>query len=113
MGKINSKQKGKRGERELAHYLQDKGLTARRTQQFSGNKDGTSDVLCEELKDFHLEVKRVEKLNIYDAMDQAIHDAQLENTTPLVVHRRNRDYWKVTMKLDDFLDLLKKANLLS
>lgn len=104
---INSKNKGKVGERELVNYLKSKGYTARRTQQFSGNKDGTSDVLCDELKDFHIEVKRVEKLNIYDAMEQAIRDAELENTIPIVAHRRNRDYWKVTLRLDDFIKLLE------
>lgn len=105
---INSKQKGKRGELELANYLKSKGLTARRTQQYSGNKDGTSDVLCEELDAYHIEVKRVEKLNLDNAMEQAIHDAGLENKIPIVVHRKNRDYWKVTMKLDDFLNLIIK-----
>ena len=107
---MNSKQKLKRGELELANYLKSKGYTARRTQQFSGNKDGTSDVLCEELKDFHIEVKRVEKLNINTAMEQSIRDAEMENTIPLVVHRKNRDYWKVTLRLDDFLSLLEKNN---
>lgn len=107
---INSKQKGKRGELELANYLKSKGFTARRTQQYAGNKDGTSDVLCKELEDFHIEVKRVEKLNLSEAMEQAIHDAELENKIPIVVHRKNRENWKVTINLDDFLNILFKNN---
>ena len=55
---INSKRKGKVGELEVVNLLKEKGLTARRTQQFSGKADGTSDVICEELKNFHIEVKR-------------------------------------------------------
>lgn len=102
---INSKQKGKRGELELANYLKSKGFTARRTQQYAGNKDGTSDVLCKELENFHIEVKRVEKLNLSEAMEQSMHDAELENKIPIVVHRKNRESWKVTINLDDFLNI--------
>lgn len=50
---INSKRKGKVGELEVVNLLKDKGLSARRTQQFNGKTDGTSDVLCEEWYNFH------------------------------------------------------------
>lgn len=106
---INSKQKGKRGELELAHYLSDKGFTARRGQQYSGSPD-SPDVVCESLSQFHIECKRVEKLNIDSAMHQAIEDSG-EDKIPVVMHRKNREEWKVTMLLDDFLKLEKeKAN---
>lgn len=75
---INSKRKGKVGELEVVNLLKEKGLTARRTQQFSGKADGTSDVLCEELKNFHIEVKRDEHLNIEKAMQQSIRDSEKE-----------------------------------
>lgn len=39
---INSKRKGKVGELEVVNLLKEKGLTARRTQQFSGKADGVS-----------------------------------------------------------------------
>lgn len=106
MARINSKQKGKKGELELAHYLTDRGFTARRGQQFKGTPD-SPDIICESLYKFHIECKRVEKLNIDLAMHQAINDKG-EDQVPIVMHRKNREDWKVTMLLDDFLDLLKE-----
>lgn len=103
---INSKRKGKVGELEVVNLLKEKGLTARRTQQFSGKADGTSDVLCEELNNFHIEVKRDEHLNIEKALQQSIRDSELENTIPTVFHRKNKEGWKVTMRLEDWLKLV-------
>lgn len=107
---INSKRKGKVGELEVVNILKDKGLTARRTQQFSGKADGTSDVLCEELSKFHIEVKRDEHLNIEKALQQSIRDSGIENTIPTVFHRKNKEEWKVTMRLDDWLSIVGVNN---
>lgn len=102
MGKINSKRKGKEGELELSHKLQEYGYSkARRSQQFAGiNND--ADLIG--LDGIHIECKRVEKLNIYDAISQAIHDAK-EGLLPTVFHRKNRCDWLVTMRLDDWMKL--------
>lgn len=100
----NGRQKGKRGELELANRLKELGLTARRTQQFCG-REGTSDVVCEELSFYHLEVKRVERLNIDEAFSQAVRDCG--ERTPVVVHRRNQKPWLVTMSLEDWLEIAK------
>ena len=107
---INSKRKGKVGELEVVNLLKENGLTARRTQQFSGKADGTSDVLCEELKDFHIEVKRDEHLNIERAMKQSIRGSEMESTIPTVFHRKNKEQWKVTMRLEDWLKLVGVNN---
>ena len=104
---INSKRKGKVGELEVVNLLKEKGLNARRTQQFSGKADGTSDVLCEELGNFHIEVKREEHLNIEKALQQSIRDSEKENTIPTVFHRKNKEDWKVTMRLEDWLNLVQ------
>ena len=105
---INSKQKGKNGELEVANYLKKKGLIARRTQQYAGiNND--SDVICEEWPDVHIEVKRNESLNIEKALQQSINDSK-ENEIPIVVHRKNREKWKVTMTFDDFIDMQNELN---
>ena len=104
MGKINSKDKGKRGELELAHKLQDYGYDARRSQQYAGiNND--ADVVG--LPYIHCEVKRVEKLNLYDAMSQSIHDAK-DNEKPAVFHRKNHCDWLVTMRLEDWIELYRE-----
>lgn len=100
----NSIQKGKDGERELSHKLQEYGFVeCRRGQQFCGS-NGDADVVG--LPGIHIECKRVEKLNIDTALEQAISDAR-EGEIPAVFHRRNRKPWKVTLTLDDFIRLYK------
>ena len=100
----NGKQKGKRGELEFAQLLRDHGWTdARRGQQYSGIEG--RDVLG--LPGCHIEVKRVERLNVDLAMDQAIRDAKKDCALPIVAHRRNNKAWLVTMTAADFLNLLR------
>lgn len=96
---MNSRAKGKRGELELVHTLKAYGIMARRGQQFSG-LNGDADVVG--LDGFHIECKRVESLNIQKAMEQATKDAR-DGETPVVMHRKNGEKWKVTMWLDDFM----------
>ena len=98
---INSKRKGAKGEVELAHKLEEYGYNTRRSVQYNG-KDGQADVIG--LPHIHVECKRVEKLNIYDAIDQAKRDAK-NGDMPTVFHRKNRCNWLVTMELDEFMKL--------
>ena len=101
---MNSRNKGKRGELEAAHELQKYGYDARRSQQYAGiNSD--ADVVG--LPGIHLEVKRVEKLNIDNAMEQSIRDARDEEV-PVVMHRRNRTPWKITMLFEDWMDMYQE-----
>ncbi len=99
---INSKEKGKRGELELAHELKKDGYTdVRRTVQYSGRTDdGAADLVG--LPSIHIECKRVEKLN----MEQAVRD-HADGEMPAVFHRRNRGEWMVTMRLEDWIRLYK------
>lgn len=98
---VNSRQKGKTGELELSHKLQEYGYETRRSVQYNG-KDGQADVVG--LPRIHIECKRVEKLNLYDAMEQAKRDAK-DGNHPAVFHRKNRHNWLVTMELDDFMKI--------
>jgi len=100
---MNSRNKGKRGELEAAKALQEYGYKTRRGQQFSG-ANGDADVVG--LPGIHLEIKRVEKLNISEAMRQSIKDAK-ENELPVVMHRKNREAWLITMPLQAFMVLYK------
>lgn len=104
-GTLNSRDKGKRGELELSHKLESYGYPARRGQQYCG-ANGDADVLG--LPGIHIEVKRVEKLNLYDAMSQAISDAK-EGEYPTVFHRKNHSDWLVTMRFDDWMKLYGDA----
>lgn len=98
---MNSKAKGGRGERELARVLQGYGYDAHRGQQFKGGVD-SPDVYG--LPGVHIECKRVERLNIMEAYQQAERDAQ-GLRIPAVFHRRNRGKWMVTLSLDNFMRL--------
>ena len=98
---MNSKRKGCYGERELCMWLTAHGYPARRNEQrYIGGK-GTPDVVAEGLERFHFEVKRVERLNVPAAMQQAERDA--DGRIPAVVHRRNREPWLITMHLEDWI----------
>ena len=96
---MNSRQKGCRGERELASKLREYGYDARRGQQYSG-ASGDPDVIG--LPGIHIECKRVERLNLEDAMAQSKRDAR-EGEIPTVMHRKNNCEWLVTMRLEDFM----------
>ena len=96
---MNSREKGAKGERELSNILKSAGYTARRGQQYCGS-NGDADVIG--IPGVHIECKRVERLNIHEAMKQAVNDAR-EGETPVVMHRRNRTEWLATMRLEDWL----------
>ena len=100
---MNSRTKGKRGELEAAHILKKHGYDARRGQQFAGI-NGDADVVG--LPGIHIEVKRVEKLNIDEALEQAIRDKR-ESEIPIVMHRKNRTKWKVTMLFEDWIKMYR------
>ena len=72
---MNSRRKGKEGELSLARKLREYGYDCRRGQQYSG---------------------------AYDAIAQAKHDAR-EGETPVVMHRKDRCGWLVTLELADFI----------
>lgn len=101
---MNSRQKGAKGERELAGVLRSHGFDARRGQQYSG-ANGDADVVG--LPNIHIECKRVERLNIYDAIDQAKRDTK--GGLPAVFHRKNNCEWLVTMTLDDWMKIYKEG----
>lgn len=93
-----SRQKGARGEREAAKVLQETfGCQARRGCQFAGGKD-SPDVVTS-IDGVHIEVKRVQRLNIHDAIAQSVRDS--EGKVPCVLHRRDRTEWLLTVRLCD------------
>ena len=104
MGKYE-REKGKRGERELANLLKSYGFDCRRGQQYCGI-NGNADVVG--LPGIHIECKRVEKLNIVETMEQAINNADGTGNVPAVFHRKNGKGWLVTMLLDDWIRLYRR-----
>lgn len=97
----NGRAKGARGERSAAQAWADAlGLdrsTCRRGQQFAGGTDSPD--VVQPLGNIHLEVKRVERGNPYQWMEQAVRDAG--GKIPLVLHRRNRQDWLAIVRLSD------------
>ena len=106
MGRINSRQKGKRGELAACSAWREEGWAARRSQQFCG-KGGDSDIIVDDLPaNLHVEVKCVERLQLDDALAQAQRDAT-PGSTPIVMHKKNFTDWKVTLLFEDFCSLLR------
>lgn len=99
---MNSSRKGADGERELAALLKEHGYTVDRGGTLSY---GTLPDLYG-LKGIHIECKRVERLNIEQAMTQAVRDSErFGDGAPAVFHRKNRQPWLVTMRFDDWVRL--------
>ncbi len=104
-----SRLKGKRGERELARLLTAEGFSAERDAQHRGGAD-SPDVVVPCLPSLHFEVKRCERLSLYDAIDQARRDAGAK--LPVVAHRRNsRRWWLAILDLKDLLAILRVSEL--
>ena len=104
----NSKDKGKRFERDIANYLKEHGFDARRSAQYCGNTGDAADVVG--LPGFHIECKHQEKMHLYDWMEQAVRDSAKSGDTPIVIHKQNRKDTLVTMRLDDFMNMMEKEN---
>ena len=94
----NSRSKGARGERELSNKLKEFGFNTRRGQQYCG-ANGDADVVG--IDGIHIECKRVQSLNLSKAMKQAESDAR-DGEAPMVFHRKDREPWYVTMRIDDW-----------
>ena len=99
---VNSKRKGNQGEREFAKLCRYEGYDVRRGQQYNGLEG--EDVVG--LPGVHIEVKRVQRLNVDAAMLQSITDA--DGKVPIVAHRKNNCEWLITMTAEDWFKLYRE-----
>lgn len=97
----NSRQKGKRGELAAAHYLRSLGFSsARRGVQYSGGPD-SPDIVCDELKGVHIEVKYgVKGLDLgtqlwKDACEQSMREA-IGLSWCVLWKPHRREQWRLT-----------------
>ena len=97
-----SKQKGKRGEREVATMLRAIFPEAKRGIQSRGGGAEIADV---EIPAFHIEVKLQAKPNIRAALRQAVAEAA-PGKHPVAFTRADRDDWVVSMRGEDWLELV-------
>jgi len=107
----SARAKGKQGEEEWAKALRESGLDSSADRN-AGSGGGLikGDVKTE--LPWHFEVKRVEKFNIWDAIEQSTRDAGLHNKIPTVVFRKNRmpEYW-VAMPQNEWIELASLSKL--
>ena len=102
----SSQRKGRAGEMELAKILRAHGYDVSPGIPVSFGQ--TPDLVG--LPGVHIEVKRVERLNVGEAIEQAARDAGFfRDGAPAVFHRRNRSPWLVTMRLEDWLRLYESG----
>jgi len=97
--RIDSREKGARGERDCRDLLRGFGYEAHRGQQHSGGAD-SPDVI-HSIPGVHIEVKRVEGNDPYRWIKQAVSDCG--DRVPVVFHRRNHKEWLVILRAEDFL----------
>ncbi len=101
----SSQRKGRGGELELVRILQGYGYPVEPGQavSFGSTPDLTG------LPGIHIECKRVERLNVPEAMAQAVRDSiRFQDGFPTLFHRRNREPWLVTMNLTDWMEMYKR-----
>lgn len=100
---MNSNRKGSAGERELLKLLRGFGFSdaTRNDQRYVGGEGNPDISLTFRGIPIHIEVKRREKLRLFDAVIQATTDADI-SAFPVVVHRSSRQPWLVTFTLADF-----------
>lgn len=103
MGGKSSQHKGRAAELELSRVLQEYGYPVEpgRARSYGKVPDLSG------LPGIHIECKRAEALRLSEWMEQARQDAQRFGGLPAVFHRRNRESWRVTMDLSDWIELYR------
>lgn len=104
----NPKAKGNKAERQFSELLRDYGLddTAKRNYS-SGSGIQKSDV--HNKLNYNIEVKHVEKLNIWKAIEQSQKDAEQTHTKPLIAFKKNRHDWWIVIPAWHWADLIRKS----
>ena len=84
------------------------GSTVTRIPGGQHNTGDASDVVG--LPGIHVEAKHQERMQLYDWMDQAKHDAKEseKDVLPAVFHKRNNHKILVTMELDDWMAIYRE-----
>ena len=124
------KNKGDSYERELAQYFNDNvpalnNSASRRLLSGGGRNEGLADLVGVRIgrKELHIEAKRVERLNFWDAMKQAVknsgHEISADEKSetsligiPVVINRRNKVKTEdslCTLRLKDLIILLNET----
>ncbi len=93
---VNSRRKGKTGELDACKAIKEcLGVDARRGVQYCGTPDSPDIVTS--LEGVHFEVKRTEKVSLWEWIDQATKEAG--DKIPVVLHRKSRREWVAVVPL--------------
>jgi Holliday junction resolvase len=96
--------KGAAGERELAGILKDHlGFEVKRN--LGQARDGADDITIQK---FRIEVKRQERLQV-DKWSEQVESCSKSGEIPVLAYRRNGQPWRICLKLDDFIPMLRDA----
>jgi Holliday junction resolvase len=103
MGGKHSRDKGKRGEREVAQLLRIAGFDTRRGMQ---SRAGTDE--CDvEGTPYWIECKRGKRVNLRGAIRQAEEDT--DGRPPVVIWRDDRAEWMVLLSLEEWARMAWRA----
>jgi hypothetical protein len=105
----NPKSKGTRGEKEIRDLLREEWGYVKANRNLGSGAQGGGDII-EAIPGVNIEVKRVEKLNIWKALNQS-ELAASPTDIPAVFFRRNRSTWYAALPLSDFLGLVQASQL--
>lgn len=106
-----SRDKGKRGERELAHLFTGEGYPAKRfgfAQTRFGGSEG-ADVVCDSLPWMHVECKRYKTFmgaKLRAALEQSERDRK-PNTIATVWHKEDNAPWYVTLEAKELFRIIR------
>lgn len=108
----SAKKKGRRLQKEVAKAVRERfdlpDADVRSCSSGAGGVDVQLSAAARERFPFAVECKLRERLNVWNALEQA--EANAGDLKPLLVFRRNRSPAYAAMRLDDLLDLLERAS---
>jgi hypothetical protein len=101
---LSERRKGAKGELEAIALIREAGWSHARRTHDGRTQSGRGDVAGGPAG-VHVEIKRVERLNVPGALAQVRADADPLDI-PVLVHRPSRSEWMATLPLADLLPLL-------
>lgn len=108
-----SRDKGKRGEREVVHVFKAAGIQAERTAPMQAGSTNYADIHID-VPGYHIESKMAAQIRIVEWVRQATREANPLDV-PVVAWRLcargNSTGWMATLPLEDFAVLVKRSTL--
>jgi hypothetical protein len=113
MGRL-SREKGKRGEREVVNVFKANGVDARRTAPMQADGKGDDSDVALSVPGFHIESKMAARITIVEWTRQAAQESG-PTRVPVVAwrlcSRGNSTPWQASLPLEDFAVLVARSAL--